>query len=417
MDQPQFGQRLRALRLGRGLSQAALAGDYISTGYLSRLESGARQPTPRVVAYLAERLGVEEAAFLSQARSATLAIVLASVTSGVQPDSAERVAEALRLDDGRAPELRWQALWLLAGLRSDEGAHEAAYALLTELLALAEELDVPELLVRTCTRMSRCLRVLGDIMRAREYAERAVKLSTALALPDRTAALHVLIPTEAEAGRLSEARRHADLLCALTEGAPGTAYVEALWASATVSMRQGDYRASQEMLEQALRLLDSHEDLKLWMRLRLAAASLYLQSTPAQVAAARARLEEVAPVLRMIGSELHQQEMLSLQAHLAFEEGRFAEAQELAGRIDDSGGRLSFRDRLRIEVLRGRLSIVEGDTEAGIAHLQRLAHNATAAHNLELAAEAWRSLAETLSAPARLRGMSARPPASSGTDG
>ncbi|MET7835797.1 helix-turn-helix domain-containing protein [Micromonospora sediminicola] len=414
MEQPQFGQRLRALRLGRGLSQAALAGNYISTGYLSRLESGARQPTPRVVAYLAERLGVEESAFLAQARPTSLAIVLASVTSGTPRDSADRVAEALRLDDGRAPELRWQALWLLAGLRSDEGAHETAYGLLTELLALAEELDVPELLVRTCTRMSRCLRVLGDNVQAHEYAQRAVTLSTELALPDRTAALHVLISTEAEAGRLGEARRHADLLCALTEGTPGTAYVEALWASATVSMRQGDHRASQEVLERALRLLDSHEDLKLWMRLRFAAASLYLQSTPAQAAAARARLDEVAPVVEMIGSELHHQELLSLRAHLAFEEGRFAEARELAGRIDDSGGRLSFRDQLRIEVLRGRLRIVEGDTEAGIEHLQRLAQSATAAHNLELAAETWRSLAETLSAPARLREMTTRPPASAG---
>lgn len=46
LQQSEFGPRLRALREKRGLSQAALAKGGISTGYLSRLESGARRPTP-----------------------------------------------------------------------------------------------------------------------------------------------------------------------------------------------------------------------------------------------------------------------------------------------------------------------------------------------------------------------------------
>ncbi|MGN5376796.1 helix-turn-helix domain-containing protein [Streptomyces lasalocidi] len=59
LHQPAFGRRLRKLRQARGLSQTALAGDGMSTGYLSRLESGARQPTERAVAYLAVRLDLE----------------------------------------------------------------------------------------------------------------------------------------------------------------------------------------------------------------------------------------------------------------------------------------------------------------------------------------------------------------------
>ncbi|MET8228406.1 helix-turn-helix transcriptional regulator, partial [Streptomyces sp. NPDC005301] len=45
LRQPAFGRRLRGLRVARGLSQTALVGEGMSTGYLSRLESGARQPT------------------------------------------------------------------------------------------------------------------------------------------------------------------------------------------------------------------------------------------------------------------------------------------------------------------------------------------------------------------------------------
>jgi transcriptional regulator with XRE-family HTH domain len=56
-DGTSFGLRLRTSRQERGLSQVALAGKEISTGYLSRLESGARLPTERVIVYLADRLG------------------------------------------------------------------------------------------------------------------------------------------------------------------------------------------------------------------------------------------------------------------------------------------------------------------------------------------------------------------------
>ncbi|WP_309051959.1 helix-turn-helix transcriptional regulator, partial [Streptomyces sp.] len=47
LEQPAFGRRLKRLRRERGISQATLAGGGMSTGYLSRLESGARNPTER----------------------------------------------------------------------------------------------------------------------------------------------------------------------------------------------------------------------------------------------------------------------------------------------------------------------------------------------------------------------------------
>ena len=60
LDQPVFGRRLRQLRTERGLTLAALAGEGMSTGYLSRLESGARQPTERAIAHLAAQLGISQ---------------------------------------------------------------------------------------------------------------------------------------------------------------------------------------------------------------------------------------------------------------------------------------------------------------------------------------------------------------------
>lgn len=53
-----FGNRLRSLRIARGLSQSSLGGSRYTAGYISHLESGRRQPTTEVVGYLAAELGV-----------------------------------------------------------------------------------------------------------------------------------------------------------------------------------------------------------------------------------------------------------------------------------------------------------------------------------------------------------------------
>lgn len=57
--QPEFGRRLRQLRLDRGLRQSDLAAERMSMAYISMLERGHRSPSPRVVNLLAARLGVE----------------------------------------------------------------------------------------------------------------------------------------------------------------------------------------------------------------------------------------------------------------------------------------------------------------------------------------------------------------------
>ncbi|MFC7617417.1 helix-turn-helix domain-containing protein [Actinokineospora soli] len=56
--QPEFGQRLRRLRLAKGLSQRDVAGTVVNPSYISLLESGARVPTLEVVMQLAAALEV-----------------------------------------------------------------------------------------------------------------------------------------------------------------------------------------------------------------------------------------------------------------------------------------------------------------------------------------------------------------------
>src|SRR5438094_4128314 len=53
-----IGQRLKRLRLERGLSQRELAAPGVSYAYISRIEAGTRQPSVKALRRLATKLGV-----------------------------------------------------------------------------------------------------------------------------------------------------------------------------------------------------------------------------------------------------------------------------------------------------------------------------------------------------------------------
>lgn len=397
-EQPWFGHRLRALRRARGLSQAQLAGAGMSTAYLSRLESGARPPTAKIMAYLSAQLGVPPSAFRSS-KVHSLAQALATAASGDEPETTVRLLEdALTREEGADPALRWQALWLLARLHGSAGKAEQQMSSLRAATGLADEIDIPDLRVRARTQLARCLRALGDLPRARTTAAEAMAIASehGLARQDTARALVVLVSIDAEAGRLDDARAHADRLSALVRDAPGPLQVEALWTAAGVLTRQGDHKAAAATLEEALDLLDSGEDLLLWVRLRLAAASLYLQMSPRDTDAAQHRLAEAEAAVHLIGGPLHKQEFLALSARLAFHRGDVDTARRMCERVDGLPGLLLFRDRIRHEVLRNQLRILDGEVEAAARDMEALARQAQDNASVELAGEVWRSLAEAL---------------------
>jgi hypothetical protein len=90
--------------------------------------------------------------------------------------------------------------------------------------------------------------------------------------------------------------------------------------------------------------------------------------------------------------------MLTLRAHLAFEEGRPADARAACAQIGEEPLLLPFRDQIRFQALCGRLRIADGDRDGGIQTLEQLARQAQEARHIDLAAEVWRLLAETLAA-------------------
>ncbi|WP_344581667.1 helix-turn-helix domain-containing protein [Streptomyces lunalinharesii] len=398
VEQPHFGRRLKELRTGRGLSQAALAGDGMSTGYLSRLESGARQPTEKIIKYMAERLGVDRSVFDEPTRN-SLAQALTIAASAGSRESIEDLITVLSTVHNEDPSLRWQALWLVAQYRRMHGERVEEQDCLEELVTIADELELPELQCRARTQLARCLRSSGEITKAIKVAMRAYQSAREAKLPthDLGPALLALVSVEAEAGRLPDASGHADELVTLVDGQSDTLRAEALWAAATVRIRQGDYVGAEQCLEEALKSLSSRTDLVLWVRLRLAAASLYLQSRPPRTENARHYLEQVASPVALVGTTVLRQELTTLQAHLAFHEGRFSDARARCAELGQEGDLLlTYRDQIRLNILQSQLAILDGRASEGVERLRQLGDEAQQASSIDLAAEAWRILAEHL---------------------
>ncbi|MFE9454447.1 helix-turn-helix domain-containing protein [Streptomyces sp. NPDC006739] len=396
LQQPAFGGRLRKLRQSRGLSQTALAGDGMSTGYLSRLESGARQPTERAVAYLAERLGLDVADFEEPA-GGSLANALSLVASTGSETAMETLREALGAEGHEAPVLRWQALWQLAQQRRLQGDHRGEREYLEELVRLGDGVGLTALRVRGLTRLARCLRSLGDINDALDAALTAHHLAREddLDVEDRAAVLLALISVEGEGGRTPDARTHADELVELVAGRSDALWAEALWTAAVVRVRQGDHTAAQVYLEETLEKFASREDLVLWLRLRLTAGRLHLEKSPPDPEAAERCVTAAESALAFVGTPGLLQQLIALKADLAFVTARYDDARALLGELARAENRMTYRERVQMDILRHQLCIRSGD-DSGIRGLRALAEQAQADANIDLAAQIWRILAESL---------------------
>jgi transcriptional regulator with XRE-family HTH domain len=138
------GQRIRRLRLERGLSQRDLAGPGVSSAHLSRIEAGTRTPSVKALRKLAAKLGVspeylEAGDELPRAqllelrlRDAEIALRLSEETEAVERDLRELVEEARGRGEA---ELATRASGMLGLAALRHGDHAAAAAHLEQAVA------------------------------------------------------------------------------------------------------------------------------------------------------------------------------------------------------------------------------------------------------------------------------------------
>jgi tetratricopeptide (TPR) repeat protein len=139
-----LGERVRQLRIARGLTQADVARDRFTKEYVSQIERGRARPTGPTLEWLAERLGVERSYLETGSssedseRAAGLVVRAEAGIQGSRYDEALKCLEEAGPISGMRPELALRATLAESSARTARGELDKALELLVGARDLAE---------------------------------------------------------------------------------------------------------------------------------------------------------------------------------------------------------------------------------------------------------------------------------------
>jgi transcriptional regulator with XRE-family HTH domain len=416
--QESLGQRIRLLRIRKGVSQAQLAFPELSDSYISLIESDKRVPAPSVIDLLATKLDCSPIYLVSGVREdiadelrVTLEYAEIALQNGAATEARARFAEVLASSDAAAlPELLHEARWGHALAMEAAGDLEEAIVELWQLTAAASlEVD-REHWARVHVALSRCLCERGDLSESVQVAEDALRRLTASGAESTDASVHLgatLLAAFIERGDLVRARQLADQLIDRAEriGSP-KARMAAYWEAAYVAEIRGEYDEGLVLAERALLLLGEDDDPRNLSRLRLAYASLLLRARPAEAERARQLLLRTQDDIA--ASSAGEIDMACCLTELARAEtalGRPGEAVELAGTAIAMLGESPRRAAAWALTVLGEAYVRLDRRAEAVDALTQAATHLEAMESSRDAAQAWFDLAELLGETGQAAGV------------
>jgi transcriptional regulator with XRE-family HTH domain len=400
-----LGQRMRALRNERGLSQAELAGDLVSPSYVSLIESGRRSPERDVLEGLARKLGcstlyLESGVEPEEVSEQRLRLQFAEIAlaNGSVDEARDRFAE---LSQVATNEIRNGAIWGLARTHEAQGDQYAALASLDTVIE-ASRAGAPGApgLLRLLTARCRLYWQAGDYARSIEVGEDALREVRELGLEgteDEIRLASTLVGSYWSRGDLFSAQYLAAQVIERAERlgsrrAQGSAY----WNASLVAEARGQLPLALDLAARTLALLsESSSDANL-AGMRVTYAWLLLRCDPPRVDEADALLSRAHAVLAEVSYSSPLASCETEMARSALLRGEFGEAVRLAGEAMATCAGASKAELENARVVSGLALIMVGQADEGIAAVS------TAADFLEHmgarleAAQAWRELAEAL---------------------
>jgi len=264
-----IGQRLKRLRLDRGLSQRELAAPGVSYAYISRIEAGTRQPSVKALRRLAAKLGVtadylETGSQLAPDEQRELSLsdlelaIRLGDPSGVEEELGALLAEALAVADRQAA---LRARVALATLAMDRGEWPNAATLLEK--ALEGESFAPVDRYEIYAYLGRSYALSGRPHEAVELYERCIdgvnEAGGDPALEARYATLlsHALTDM-GELGRAEDVVGHA--LARLDETHDPYMRVRLYWSMARLAHAEGRASVALSNVRKAIALLQATDD-------------------------------------------------------------------------------------------------------------------------------------------------------------
>ncbi len=401
---PALGLKIRELRLSRGLTQAELAAQDFSKGFISLLETGRTRASLRAAHILAGRLGVDVSDLLSTPAAADqdqefmLLRAEQELRAGGHEAAAHIGAQWVRRSRGLM-RARFQRLHARALTVMDRPVE--AIKLLDQALASFRSFSAKDLAARVMFDLAQAHArsdAPGEAVRYALEAERALHVGE---LIDKTLELDIhrfLSGGYLQLGDVRSADLRAERARSLAEDIADPAALAKLYASlALTRYESGDRDAA---LIYARKSLDGFETLgeresvaKAWNTLG------WVHIQRGELDRARDCLDRSATMAKAIGDALLQKWVQATRAELALARKRHDEALDLAETAaQGSSGQL----RATALVLRAQ-AIAGGD--ASIARVRRAFEDAIAAHQSEpprVRARAHQLYAEALAARKQL---------------
>src|ERR671918_1332532 len=121
---PALGERLRQLRIAKGLTQTELAGERFSKEYVSQIERGKTRPTGETIEWLAARLGVDQSFLetgVSSSERERVESVIARAEAALESNSYQEAVDELAQLGGALESVAVPALQLRALLADSWG--------------------------------------------------------------------------------------------------------------------------------------------------------------------------------------------------------------------------------------------------------------------------------------------------------
>jgi transcriptional regulator with XRE-family HTH domain len=404
--------RVRHLRLERGMSQAHLARVCgLSGSYVSLIESGRRPVTERSLNALAARLDCTVEYLrtgqggppvgASAEPEIELRFAEVALKAGEARTARRRFAEARSLARERGlPRSEWQALWGLSraceALDDMEQAIEGYEALLADAshVGFAEQVVVQ-------TALCRCYSECGDLAHAIDVGERALTVAEQradwnLAQPVIELA-STLVGCYYARGDLTKAQGLAARTVARADaGGSPQARGAALWNAALVAEARGDLSEAMAHLDRSLALYGEGGNRRGLAMLRTAYAWMLLRAEDPDIEQATALLRGSFEELSVVGTDLDLAYVECEQARCLLIRGELAAAETTAlsalARLSSGPRRETARTRAVLADVYRRT----GRLDQAIGQLRTAAIALTEADAGREAAVAWRELAEAL---------------------
>lgn len=352
-----LGERVRAARKALGLSQAALAGEDFTKGFISQLESGQVRPSIRSLQVIASRLGKPLEYFLGDEPLAAVKRVAfhrlaaeAAAERRAWDEVRRHVGEALE----QSPDARDRAgiLYLLARAEVAARAYERGFDLVAEALALGDPAADPEVVAGLLALRGFAYLELDQLVAATEAYEKALDVVERYEIVDTRLRSRILISLGTvyrRLGRTSKAiAAYEPALAMASRSSSLEIAARGFMGIAVTHYDSGELDAAIANYRRALELFRRVADIDLELNTLQSIAAVQLEN--GQRSEAKASAERAMARALEVGNAHWAAVAEVILARLALGEGRSPEALRMArhaeGVLAASGDKVQHADSL-----------------------------------------------------------------------